>query len=243
MNPGLLKVTGAIARREAISAFGTPSGWVVAAILLVPAGIVFAAATFQPGGPATLREVFQALGWSMLFVAPAITMRSISEELRQGTFELLLATPATEAGIVLGKFVGAMAQIAAALAPTALLALALELHGRPDWGELLCGWVGLLLAGGLYASSGVLFSALTTSQLVAYLSTLFFWLVVAMSARLVVQHAPPWLAAIVHGADPLARLRDFTLGLFDTAHVAFFVLATIAALAGAAIVLRARRLS
>lgn len=238
-----LRATLAIARREIIAAFGTPAGWVAAALLLLPCGIVFATTTFRTGEPASLRQVFQAAGWAMLFVAPAITMRSISDELRLGTLETLFAAPIGEGAIVLGKFIGAVAQLAVAIAPTALFALALELHGRPDWGELACGWAGLLLAGSLYAASGLLFSTLSASQLVAYLSALFFWLVLAMSTRILPQRAPEQLAAILYGADPLARLRDFTLGLFDTAHVAYFVLFTAVALAGATLSLKARRMS
>ncbi|MFO0873479.1 MAG: ABC transporter permease subunit [Phycisphaerales bacterium] len=232
----------AMARRELLSLFGTLVGWVVVALFLVPCGVVFAVSVFRNGQPATLRDVFAAAGWSMLFVAPAITMRSFSDELRLGTWETLAAAPIGEGAIVAGKFIAALAMIVAMVLPTLGLALALELHGRPDFGELACGALGVVLIGALFASVGLLASTLTASQLVAYLLALFFWLVLELCCRVLPPRAPGWLAELLYASDPLRRLRDFTLGLLDSAHVAYFTLLCTAALIGATWCVRARRI-
>jgi len=236
-------VTGtlAVARRDLLATFATLSGWVLVALFLVPCGAVFAIAIFRNGGPATLRELFQAAGWILVFAAPAITMRSVSEELRLGTYETLASAPVREGAIVLGKFLAALATLMVVLAPTAVLALALERHGRPDYGEMLCGAGGVLLFGGLCLASGILASTLGSSQLVAYVVAMFAWLVLTLCCRLLPPMVPERLSRLLDAADPLRRLRDFTLGLLDTAHVGYFVLLSVAALAAATWSLRSRR--
>lgn len=233
--------TMAIARRELIALFGTLVGWAVIALFLMPVGVVFAVVVFRNGQPASLRDVFGAAGWSMLVVAPAITMRGLSEEFRLGTWESLAAAPIGEGAIVLGKFLAAVAMLAAMTAPLAVLALALELHGRPDYGELLCGALGVMLIGALFASVGLWASTVTSSQLVAYLLALFVWLLVALCCLLLPSRSPAWVAELLYASDPLRRLRDLALGLFDTAHLAYALAIIVAVLGSATWCLRARR--
>lgn len=231
----------AIATRELRGTFATLSGWVLMALVLVPCGVVFATTIFRNGGPATLREMLQTAGWTLLFVAPAITMRSVSEELRLGTYETLAASPVREAAIVGGKFLAALTTLLLAILPAGVTVVALELHGRPDYGELLCGVLGLLLFGGLCLATGILASTFGPSQLVAYLTAMFAWLMLILCCRTLPPRLPERFAVVLDGADPLPRLRDFTVGLLDTADVAYFVLLTIAMLAASTWSLRARR--
>jgi len=230
----------AIARRELLGSFATLAGWVLVALFLLPCGVVFAATIFRNGGPATLRELQQVAGWTLLFVAPAITMRSVSEELRLGTFETLAAAPISVAAVIIGKFIAALLTLVLMLLPTAVLLVALELHGRPDYGELLCGFLGVLLFGGLCLAIGILASTLGPSQLVAFLVAMFSWLLLILCCRLLPSRLPERYAILWDGADPLRRLRDFTVGLLDSADVAYFVLLTVAMLAAATWSLRTR---
>ena len=127
-----MSVPIAIARRDLLGAFAGGAGWVVMALFLLLCGVVFSSVTLRTGAPASLRAVLQAAGWALLAIAPAISMRSVSDEFRQGTFETLVTAPIGEGEIILGKFLGAFALLAAVLLPTLLLAIPLELHGRPD---------------------------------------------------------------------------------------------------------------
>jgi len=102
----------AVARREWRVQLGSALGWSVLAAVALLSGTVFALAVFRSGAPATLRGSMIALGWAVLVVAPALSMRSIVEERRGGTWPVLLASPAGVASIVLGKFVAALALLA-----------------------------------------------------------------------------------------------------------------------------------
>ncbi|MCA9285579.1 MAG: ABC transporter permease subunit [Phycisphaerales bacterium] len=233
--------TLAIARRDLLAAFATPAGWVVMALFALLTALVFMASSFHNGEPANLRAVLLVAGWAMVAMAPAISMRSISDELRQGTYETLATAPVGEAAIVLGKFIACVCFLLAMLAPTIVLIAMLELYGRPDYGELLCGLLGLLLAGAACMALGVLASTLTASQIVAYLVALLALLATIIGLKALATVTPSPYADLVFAADPVLRLRDFTIGLLDSAGVVYFVAIVAALLVTATQSLRLRR--
>lgn len=213
----------ALASREFRSAFVGPSGWIVLAIASAVACASFFGSTFAEGQPATLRMTLQALGWAILATAPALSMRSFSEEFRLKTWETLFASPLGTAGIVAGKALACAALVAATLVPAAALAIPLELHASPDYGELACGLLGLFLAGFAAASIGIAISTTTSSQAVAFLGAFFAWLGLVAGSRVLTGALPIEYAPIAAAIDPQRRLQGFSLGLFDSAGVAYFV--------------------
>jgi len=232
----------AIAGRELRAYFCTPSGYIVIALFLLMTGALFSLAAFDEGQLASLRLVFGGGTWLLAFVAPAITMRLISEEYKMGTYETLLTAPVREREVVLGKFLGGLGLLSLMLLPTLLYLPALEWHGRPDYGEVLCGFLGLLLAGSAYLASGILASTLTSSQPVAFLLALFFWLTLGLGTKLLPPHLGERMSAMVYAADPQARLADFSIGLFDTANVIYFLAITAVFLLASTVSLEWRRM-
>lgn len=237
----------AISGRELRSFFLSPGGYVVAALFMLANGWFFVRHVFGPGEMATLRPVFAFSMVVFVLVCPAITMKMISEEIRQGTIETLMTSPVTETQIILGKFSAALLFLAMLLVPTAVFVVALEIYGRPDYGELLCGYLGLLLAASLFLSSGILASTLTANQVVAYLITVFFWLLLILLTRGLPQSdllPVAWrdgAAELLAAIDPDRRMRDFSIGLLDTANVVYFVSATAVLLVAAIHALSVRR--
>ena len=236
-----MRAVAAIVGREVRSSFLSPVGYLVTALFASITGVIFLARTFEQGQPASMRLVFEWGTWLLLFVCPAISMRMIAEEKRMGTWEMLNSCPVSERGIVLGKFLGGMIFLAIVLLPTLVQVLALERYGRPDYGEIACGYLGLLLAGAAYLSSGLLASALCASQIIAFLLTLFFWLGLSLCAKLLPGYVPARWADVAFASDPDPRLRDFAMGLLDTSSIVFFCTLTAFFLIAAAHVLRAGR--
>lgn len=231
----------ALTGRELRSYFLSPVGYIVTALFLVVTGLIFMRYTFDQGQPASLRPVFELGAWMLLFVCPAITMRAISEERRMGTFEMLMTSPISEIEVILAKFIAALGFLVIMLVPTLVYVVLLELYGRPDYGELFCGYLGMVLAGMAYLASGILASALTMSQVVAFLLTLFFWLTLSMGAKFLPQYLhEPWATA-AFAADPDPRLRDFAIGLIDSSNVIYFISLTALFLIAATRTLEARR--
>lgn len=215
--------TLAIASRELKSYFLSAGGYVILAMFLVLVGYFFAFRSFEFGKPSSMRAVFEIGTWLLLLICPAITMKAISEEYRLGTIECLLTGPVSELEVVLGKFLGAVGFLVVLFLPTLVHVVALELYGQPDYGELLCGYLGVLLAGAAYLASGILASTLTQSQVVAYLMTLFFWLIVNMGCVFATVYVSDFWASIIDVINPERRLNPFTIGLLDTSGIVYFL--------------------
>ena len=144
----------ALAGRELRSYFLSPGGYIIIALFLLTSGFAFVR-LFESGQPASLRGVFELGTWMLMFICPAISMRAISEERRLGTFEMLMTCPVSEGEVIVGKFIAMLGFLVLMLVPTAVHVAALELYGRPDYGELLCGYLGMILVGSAYLASGV----------------------------------------------------------------------------------------
>lgn len=116
----------------------------------------------------------------MIFIAPALTMRLVSEELRQGTHELLFTAPIRDWEIIVGKWLAVWAVFTVFILLTAILPVILVTRGNPDVGMILTGYLGLWLLGGATLAIGTLASSLTQYQLVAFMVTMgllvFLWI-------------------------------------------------------------------
>ena len=244
----------AIARRDLASTFLVPTGWILLSVWGLIATAVFLLVTLIEGQPATLRAVVSVAGWALIVVAPAISMRSFAEESRQGTLEILLSAPVSPLELVLGKLLAAVAVLASLAVPVLGLAAIAELYGDPDPGELATGLLGLLLFGTSMLSIGILVSTRTASQVVAYLVTLFVWVAVVLASKggaaILPQLLDPmsigpdrvlaWMT-VIQAADPMIRLEEFAIGLFDSANVLWFLAVTAAFVAFATVSISAAR--
>src|SRR3954447_14830353 len=120
--------TAAIAGREWRALLLSPVGWIITALFVAACAIVFTLFTFDDGQLASMRNVFNGCTWMFMALCPAISMRTIAEERRSGTYELLMTSPLSEAQIIVGKFIGAWGFLIVMLVPTAVFVLLLEKH-------------------------------------------------------------------------------------------------------------------
>jgi ABC-2 type transport system permease protein len=180
---------------------------------------------FQSGRPASLRFVLEFDAVFMMLAAPAVTMAAISEERRRGTWELLCAGPVPPWTLVSAKFVGAaVIGLLMLLIPTLPQVLLLELYGRPDLGEVLCGFIGVYLLSVAVMSSGLLASSLANGATTAFLMTALSWILIVVVLEMALPPViPPQWGGVLADIDPVRRLQAFTLGLFDTANVVYFI--------------------
>lgn len=216
-----------IAWREYRSFFRTALGWMAMALYLLVAGLVFGYGILRPGESASLRDFFGLSGFLLLPVVPAITMRLVSEELKQGTIEPLMASPVSDWSIVAGKYAGACLFLLTVLAPTLVYPVVLwwVSDPRPDPGPIAAGYLSLVLLGGMYVAAGLLVSTLTSSQALAFLGTFLALLALLLMGTDLVE-LPEWGRAAVSAVAIRPRLSEFAKGVVDTGHVAYFVAAT-----------------
>lgn len=165
--------------RELRAYFFSPLAYIVAALLLVVNGVVFSLIVSYLNDPraaigAPLELFFgqTVYFWLvLLFVAPVLTMRLLSEERRSGTIEVLMTAPVTESQVVLGKYLASLVFYAFLWLPTFVYPMLLAYYSEVDWGPVMAGYLGVLGIGSLFLSIGIFASSLTRSQLVAAVLT------------------------------------------------------------------------
>ena len=171
----------AILRKEINSFFSSPIGYLVIALFLLLNGLflwVFKGEfNVLDYGFADLSSFFLLSPWILLFLIPAVTMSSFSEEKNQGTLELLLTKPISHFKIVLGKYFGALILIILALIPTLLYVVTIYLLGDPagnlDLASVLGSYLGLLFLISSYTAIGIFASSVTSNQIVAFIVGVF----------------------------------------------------------------------
>lgn len=124
-------------------------------------------------GFANIDPLFVLAPWVYLFLIPAITMRSFSEEKKTGTIELLLTRPLTELQIVLAKYFAGFILVIISLLPTLIYYYSVHQLGYPkgnlDTGGMWGSYIGLLLLGAGFVSVGIFSSAISENQVVAFI--------------------------------------------------------------------------
>jgi ABC-2 type transport system permease protein len=167
--------------REIKSFFGSPIGYLVIALFLLLNGLflwVFEGDyNILNSGFADMTPFFTIAPWILLFLVPAVTMRSFSEEIKQGTLELLLTKPLSIWQIVTGKFLGAGFLIVLAIVPTLSYIFVISSLGMPqgtiDMGSTMGSYFGLLFLISGYTAIGIFTSSLSENQIVGFLLSVF----------------------------------------------------------------------
>jgi ABC-2 type transport system permease protein len=173
-----------ICRRELYSYFVSPVAWVVLAIFAVLSGVftaLFATGFIRyamqaqmqgGGGPMNVNEqvivpLLSNVSVISIFFVPLIGMRLFAEEKRQGTFELLATSPATDSQIVIGKWLASVVLYGAMLLVLLLNCAFFFIYGNPDWKPFATGFLGLLLQGSCLLAFMAFVSSTTKNQIVA----------------------------------------------------------------------------
>ncbi|GAB2558231.1 ABC transporter permease subunit [Rhodanobacter koreensis] len=242
-----MTLAGAVMRRELRSYFVTPVAYVFLVIFLVLAGILtFYTGDFYERGQADLQPFFVMHPWLYLILVPALTMRMWAEETRGGTLELLLTLPVTLWQAMLGKFLAAWLFIGLALALTFPIWITVNYLGSPDNGIILAGYLGSWLMAGTFIAIGACLSALTRSQVVAFILTALVCVLLILAGQPQVldfiQGTLP--RKLVNGMAHLSMLRHFEAiarGVLDVRDLLYFLLSTIGWLLAGVLLLDLKR--
>ncbi len=231
----------AIAVRELRGALNQPLAYLlVGAFAALTAAYVFGLHPFFVQGRATLRPFFEFAPFVSTLFAPALAMRLIAEEQRTGQLELLRSWPLSTAALVGGKYLGALGLAALALIATLPVPLTVAALGPLDWGPVIGGYVGLFALIAAYLALGLLASALTSSQVVAYVlgfGLCFAFYLVGRAQPVLPAPWSGWAGAI--GFE--ARFASAARGVLDTRDLAVFLAVAVVAIGLAIEAVDARR--
>lgn len=215
--------------RELGGYFATPVAYVFLVIFLVLAStFTFYLGNFFERGQADLQAFFSFHPWLYLFLIPAISMRLWSEERRAGTIELFLTLPITIGEAVLGKFLAAWAFVGIALALTFPIWITVNMLGEPDNGIIVAGYAGSLMMSAGYLAIGACVSAMTKSQVIAFVVSAAACFVFTVSGTpLVIAFfsgwAPTAMVEAVAGLSFLTHYNAIMRGVIDIRDLIYFV--------------------
>ena len=224
-----------IVLREIKSFFGSPIGYLVIAIFLLINGLflwVFEGEyNILKTGFADMTPFFTLAPWILIFLIPAVTMRSFSDEKKQGTLELLLTKPLSIWQIVNGKFLGALLLIVMAIIPTFIYVWTIYGLGMPegniDMGSTIGSYFGLLFLISAYSAIGIFTSTLSDNQIVAFIISVFlcFFLYFGFEGLATVT---PNFSNFISALGMQDHYKSMSRGVIDTRDIVYFVSITIA---------------
>ena len=169
-----------IYKKEILSFFNSLIAYIVIGIFLTVIGLymwVIPDTVFDLA-VADMSLLFLVSPYVFLFLIPAITMRSFSEEKKSGTLELLLTRPITEWQLVIGKTLAALTIVVIALIPTLVYFYTIYQLGNPvgniDAAGVVGAYIGLILLAAVLTAVGTFASSLTDNQIISFISALFF---------------------------------------------------------------------
>lgn len=223
----------AIFKKELSLFFSSPIGYLVIAVFLLINGLflwVFKGDfNILNAGFADLTSFFYIAPWFFIFLIPAVTMRSFSDEIRLGTIEIIKTKPITSWHIILGKFLGSFTLILLALIPTLTYVYTIIQLGNPvgnlDFGSTFGSYLGLLFLASALTSIGLFTSTLSNNQIVAFIlgvaiSFFMYYGFEAITELNLFQNLP------IENFGMSSHFKSISRGVIDTKDVVYFISVT-----------------
>ena len=217
--------------KELSAYFSSLAAYVTITIFLVVLGLflwVFPESSVLEYGYAGLDSLFATIPYLFMFLIPAVSMRSLSEEKKEGTFELLATKPLTDWQIILGKFFAVLVIVLIALIPTLICYFSVYQLGNPvgniDTGAVIGSYIGTILLAAVFAAIGVFSSSLTKNQIVAFSIAVFLCFFLfsgfgSLSQLLSLQH----MALAITDLGVEEHYQSVGRGVLDTRDLIYFI--------------------
>ncbi|MCA0131678.1 gliding motility-associated ABC transporter permease subunit GldF [Winogradskyella alexanderae] len=225
----------AILKKEINIFFASPIGYLVIGVFLLLNGLflwVFKGSfNVFDAGEASLVSFFQLAPWILIFLVPAVTMRTFSDEKKQGTLELLVTKPLTYSQIVLGKYFGALVLILLAVIPTLLYVYSISELGSPkgniDLGSTIGSYIGLLFLISAYTAIGIFSSTFSDNQIVAFIIAVFICFFFYFGFEGISNYTPFGHLIYLENIGMASHYNSMSRGVIDTRDLIYFTSITI----------------
>ena len=214
-----------VAGKELRTYFKTPVAYVFLCAFLAYTGFTFFS-DYLLAGRATMRGFFHMLPIVFLIFVPAVAMKMWAEERKIGTIETLLTMPLSDASIVIGKFLAALALVAVALLLTFPIPLIVAFTASQpiDVGPIAGGYVGAILLAGAYVAISLFASSLTQSQIVAFILGVVLCLVFYIIGQPeVVSILPRGLGELLQRTSLQYHFTSVARGVIDSRNVIYYL--------------------
>ena len=239
----------AILQKEINSFLNSMIAYIVIGVFLVAIGLfmwVFPETSVLEYGYADLQTLFSMAPWLFLFLIPAITMRSFSEEKKGGTLELLLTKPITDFELIMGKFLACWGLALLALIPTLLYYYSVYALGNPvgniDSAAVVGSYLGLVFLAAIFTAIGIFASVITENQIISFiLATFLCFLVYTGFDYIASIDLGGGTSYIISQLGIAFHYNALSKGLIDSRDILYFVSIIVLMLLGTKLVLESRK--
>lgn len=221
-----------VCKKEFRQFFSSLTGIIALAVFLLLNGLflfVFPDSNMLDFGYATLDKFFELAPWILTFLVPAITMRSLADEFKGGTYEILQTKPLSYAQITGGKYLGCLLIVVLALLPTLLYAFSMQAlsagNAGIDVGGVTGSYIGLFFLAAVFTAIGVCCSSFTSNAVVAFIVSAFACFILYSGFNAISR-----IAALASGADYYIEMlgidfhyRSISRGVIDTRDIVYFM--------------------
>jgi len=223
-----------IFKREFKGYFASPLGYIFVVIFLLSSSYLALSrdfGRFLELRQASMNSFFTYIPWIFVILVPAVAMRLWAEERKTGTIELLFTLPITLEGAYFGKFLAGLTFLSFSLLLTVPMVFQVARLGDPDWGPIITGYLGCFLLAATFLSIGMLFSALTKNQVVAFIlgiTACMIFLIIGLPQTLesVGNLLGTYPEQLLTGLSISDHFNTLTRGLVELRSIAFFVVVT-----------------
>ncbi|MEP6747221.1 MAG: gliding motility-associated ABC transporter permease subunit GldF [Bacteroidota bacterium] len=221
-----------VCKKEFRQFFSSLTGIIAIAVFLLLNGLflfVFPDTNILDFGYATLDKFFELAPWILTFLVPAITMRSLADEFKTGTYEILQTKPLGYAQVVTGKYFGSLLIVALALLPTLLYAFSMQSLSAGaagiDIGGTIGSYTGLFFLAAVFTSIGICCSSFTSNAVVAFIVSAFACFILYTGFNGVSR-----IASLASGAGYYIEMlgidfhyRSISRGVIDSRDIIYFI--------------------
>jgi ABC-2 type transport system permease protein len=220
-----------VCKKEFRQFFSSLTGIIALAVFLLLNGLflfVFPDTNIFDFGYATLDKFFELSPWILTFLVPAITMRTLADEFKGGTYEILQTKPMSHTQMVAGKYLGCLMIVVLALLPTIVYAISIQALSTTgaglDMGGTIGSYIGLVLLAAVFTAIGVCCSSFTNNAVVAFIVSAFACFILYSGFNAISR-----MASFASGADYYLEMlgidfhyRSISRGVIDSRDVIYF---------------------
>jgi ABC-2 type transport system permease protein len=211
----------AIFKREVKAYFYSPIAYVLIGLfILISSVFFFMISLFSQS--AEVNNVLSNMGFLLIFIVPILTMKVLAEDRKNGTEVLLLTSPSSLTGVVVGKYLATLLVYLVMIAVTLVYPIILFIFGKPAIPPMLGGYLGIILLGATLIAIGVFISSLTENQVIAAVISFVTMLILAF-LQPISSSLGGNIAKALNWLSIFFRYDDFNKGILDLSSVIYYL--------------------
>lgn len=216
----------AVWKRELFSYLKSPVGYIYLFLYLIISGSVLNAFNLQ-ANDSDLSGYFSFNCYTLILAVPLLTMKLFPEERKNKTDQILMTSPVSITGMVMGKFMAAYTLFLVSLIPSVLAVIFMQINGYVQFGIILGSLIALLLMGAAYIAIAMLMACITESQIIAFMGGFFVLLLLNICSMLNDLIDVEIINKFISALAISTRYETLAQGLFDFTAILYFASLTL----------------